>query len=273
MLSSVRNSLQKSKEIAGEAVQTTVDSLADKIGDVPVKAEGAKDVAAALEKWKYLRTPEIVKFAEQAGEPLSVRDAYSLKRELSDFAVSSQGHSKAMATKLIEAVDNGIIDTEKSVLGTNFFEQANELSSKRIKVNNLLEKHLLGKPPAGKIEELLPGELEVAGEKKAVSVFKSPQQGAMRLAEKLNKTLPEEQQFLENMKDTLAAREFQGMMGPLARTGLTSLGIYGLSRLNPAALALAPFLSPRAGVIYGRGLGALATGTVVSMNFNSGNDA
>ena len=50
-------------------------------------------------------------------------------------------------------------------------------------------------------------------------------------------------------------------MGPLARTGMTAAVIGGASYLDPRALALAPFLSPRLGASYARGLGRAAVGT------------
>ena len=263
ILSKTRSSLESSKSIAGEAVKDTVDSIADKLEGTRVQAKifggGTQDFIAHLKKWKYLQTPEIENFAKQILEPMDFRDAYSLKRTMSDFASSVAGPTKAMAVKAIKILDDAMQATEQAALGTNFFAKSNKVFSKRAKINEIIEKNILGKAPK-EIDEISKQAFEVASVKKAKAIFTGKEQGAMRLAERVEKLLPEEQQFLKTMKDTLAAREFGKFAGPLARTGLTGVALGGISYLDPRALALAPFLSPRLGAAYARGLGKVATG-------------
>ena len=212
------------------------------------------------------QTPEIAIFAKQLVKPMTFRDAYSLKRTMSDFASGKGAHvmgvigpAKAISVQAVKILDDAMKATEEATLGTKFYATANKVFSKRAGINTHLEKTILGKAPKA-MDEVSKEAFEVAAVKKAKTAFTSKDQEAMRLAERVEKLLPEEQKFLKSMKDTLAAREFGKYMGPLARTGLTAGAVAGASSLNPMALALLPFMSPRIGAGYARGLGKIATG-------------
>lgn len=135
-------------------------------------------------------------------------------------------------------------NAEQKLLGSQNYAAANKEASNFYKTYDILQDKLLRGTPEKRVAAM-------TGEKGQVTL-----RGIKKIEQKFQPGVPSNAERLANI---YASQQGQPLLNTLPRTGLTGLGIAGLTQLNPAALALAPFVSPRFGTAYGRFLAGAGT--------------
>lgn len=162
----------------------------------------------------------------QSKQNATAKDLYYLQRDLGNITRDQKGSTLGAALGEVR-------DTIKDYLATNIAEigEANQIYSKAKELDSIGEKFFANKA-------------DIVSSLKSADKRNTVMKDA---AEKIANGIPEARKALEGLRDAIAGQEFGPVIAPPVRTGLTAgLGyLLGTAPTSGAALAAAPFLSPR----------------------------